>query len=135
MEIKQFSEMGLSQKTLKAIEDMGYIEPSPIQSLAIPIILTGKDIIGQAQTGTGKTAAFAIPIIEKSKGKCRYPEAIVLTPTRELAMQVAEEINKIARQHKEISVIPIYGGQDIERQICALRGGINVVIGHTRTGP
>ncbi len=129
MEIKTFEEMGLSVKTLKAIEEMGYIEPSPIQSMAIPVIMKGKDVIGQAQTGTGKTAAFGIPILEMMDYKSNEIQAVVMTPTRELAIQVAEEINKIAKHHKGINIVPIYGGQAIDRQIRALRQGVQVVIG------
>lgn len=124
-----FEQMELSPKTYKAIEEMGYSEPSPIQATAIPIILKGKDIIGQAQTGTGKTAAFGIPIIEMIDPKNTAVQAVVLTPTRELAVQVSEEINKIAKHHKGVSVIPVYGGQDIGRQIRALKQGVQVVIG------
>ncbi len=129
MEIKTFEEMELSAKTLKAIEDMGYAEPSPIQGIAIPVVMQGKDIIGQAQTGTGKTAAFGIPIIERLDIKSRDVQALVLTPTRELAIQVAGEINKLAKYHKGVNVVPIYGGQAIDRQIRALKLGVQVVIG------
>lgn len=128
-EITKFEDMGLSANILSAIEEMGFVEPSPIQAVAIPAMMTGKDIIGQAQTGTGKTAAFGIPIIERLDLTKRATQAIVLTPTRELAIQVAEEINKLAKQYKGLSVVPIYGGQAIDRQIRALRSGVQVVIG------
>lgn len=107
---------------------MGFEEPSPIQARTIPVALTGRDIIGQAQTGTGKTAAFGVPIIEKMPAQRRGVQALILTPTRELAIQVSEEISKIGR-HSRIKAVPIYGGQSIERQIRALRFGVDVVIG------
>ncbi len=124
-----FNEMGLSATTLKAIGEMGFVEPSPIQDLAIPAMMSGEDIVGQAQTGTGKTAAFGIPIIEKINYHSRHIQALVLTPTRELAIQVSEEINKIARFHKGFNIVPIYGGQSIERQIRTLHLGVHAVVG------
>ncbi len=124
-----FNDMGLSPKILKAIGEMEFIEPSPIQALAIPAMMSGDDIVGQAQTGTGKTAAFGIPIIEKMNYHSKHIQALVLTPTRELAIQVSEEINKIARFHKGFTIVPIYGGQSIDRQIRTLRQGVQVVVG------
>lgn len=104
-----FTELGLSQELLKAVEDLGFEEPSPIQVLAIPALLTGKDAVGQAQTGTGKTAAFGLPILEKiASGKS--VQALVLCPTRELAIQVSEELSKLAVHKRGVSVLPIYGG-------------------------
>ncbi|WP_313233428.1 DEAD/DEAH box helicase, partial [Tissierella praeacuta] len=129
MEKLRFEEMNLSIEVQKGISDMGFEEMSPIQSQAIPVILEGRDIIGQAQTGTGKTAAFGIPIIEKCNPDEKYVQALVLCPTRELSIQVAEEIGKLAKYKKGISVIPIYGGQPIDRQIKALKKGVNIVIG------
>lgn len=123
-----FGKLSLSKKILAAISDMGFEEPTPIQAQAIPHILANKDIIGQAQTGTGKTAAFGIPIIEKSDSSLPKVQALILTPTRELAIQVAEEINKIS-SYKRLKALPIYGGQPIDRQIRALRMGVQVVIG------
>ena len=125
----RFYEFGLSDELLNSISDMGFEEPSQIQKIAIPPIMKGKDIIGVAQTGTGKTAAFGIPIIEKGlKGKSKRPAALVLAPTRELAMQVAEEFNKIGSRSGFVS-LPIYGGQSIERQIKGLKKGADVVVG------
>ncbi|SDF76219.1 DEAD/DEAH box helicase [Sporolituus thermophilus] len=123
-----FGNIQLSRKVLAAITEMGFEEPSPIQSQTIPLVLAGHDVIGQAQTGTGKTAAFGIPIVERITDH-RHIQALVLTPTRELAIQVAEEITKIGK-FKKVKTLPIYGGQSIERQIRALRsGGVQVVIG------
>lgn len=122
-----FEDFRLSQETLRAISEIGFEEPTPIQIAAIPPILSGKDFVGQAQTGTGKTAAFAIPIVERCR-RGRKPSAIVLEPTRELAVQVAQEMSKIGR-HKHISVLPVYGGTSIERQIKTLQRGVNIIVG------
>ena len=125
----RFDEVNLSEEIQRAVSDMGFEEMSPIQSSAIPILMDGKDIIGQAQTGTGKTAAFGIPIVERCDPKNRQVQALVLCPTRELSIQVSEEIAKLAKYKKGINVLPIYGGQPIDRQIRALKKGVNVVIG------
>ncbi len=122
-----FGEIALGKKTAAAITAMGFEEPSPIQSQTIPLVLTGKDVLGQAQTGTGKTAAFGIPIMERIT-EARQIQALVLTPTRELAIQVSEELAKIGK-FKRIKTLPIYGGQAIERQIRTLKLGVQVVIG------
>ncbi len=124
---KKFYEFGLSDSVLNSLSDMGFEEPTPIQKVAIPPILNGRDIVGQAQTGTGKTAAFGIPIIEMGK-RSKVPYAIVLVPTRELAVQVAQELNKIG-QKKGILSVPIYGGQSIERQLWSLKKGVDIVVG------
>lgn len=123
-----FEELGLSQELLKAVEDLGFEEPSPIQVLAIPSLLAGRDAVGQAQTGTGKTAAFGLPILEKIVPG-RSVQALVLCPTRELAIQVSEELSKLAAHKRGVFVLPIYGGQPIERQIRALTKGAQVVVG------
>jgi len=123
----KFKDFGLSQETLKAISEIGFEEPTPIQVSTISLILSGRDIVGQAQTGTGKTAAFGIPIAERYR-HCRKPFAIVLEPTRELAVQVAQEIQRIGK-HKKISVLPVYGGTSIDRQIKTLQRGVNVIVG------
>ncbi|HEB75538.1 MAG TPA: DEAD/DEAH box helicase [Nitrospirae bacterium] len=124
---KRFYNFGLSDEVLNALSEMGFEKPTPIQESAVPPALEGLDIIGQAQTGTGKTAAFGIPIIEKgTRGKVPY--AIILAPTRELAVQVAQELNKIGK-NKGILSVPIYGGQSIERQIRSLKKGVDVVVG------
>lgn len=123
-----FEELGLIPEIRKAISDMGFEEPTPIQRAAIPVAVEGRDLIGQAQTGTGKTAAFGIPILEKIDPTQPGPQAVVLSPTRELAIQSAEEINRLA-QYLPIHALPIYGGQDIERQFRALRKKPNVIVG------
>lgn len=129
VKLSGFSELGLSEKIIKALVKKGFEEPSPIQVLTIPVLLKGeKDVIGQAQTGTGKTAAFALPILEKidkSNGNIR---AIVLAPTRELAIQVAEEINSFSIGRK-LKIVPVYGGQSIELQIRQLKKGVDIVVG------
>jgi ATP-dependent RNA helicase DeaD len=125
----KFDELGLSKEVLKAVSEMGFEEASPIQSAAIPVLLKGGDVIGQAQTGTGKTAAFGIPLLEMLDPSKKHVQAIVLCPTRELAIQVAEEVAKLGRHKKGISLLPVYGGQSIERQISALYRGVHVVIG------
>lgn len=129
MEKLKFEELKLSKEVLKAVKDMGFEETSPIQSEAIPYILDGKDIIGQSQTGTGKTAAFGIPILEKIDQFDRKLQAVILCPTRELAIQVSEELRKLGKYKHNIRILPIYGGQPIERQINALKGGVQVIIG------
>lgn len=129
MEIKKFDEFDLDAKLLRAITEMGFEQPSPIQAKAIPVILQGKDIVGQAQTGTGKTAAFGIPLLQMINPKDKNLQAIVLSPTRELAIQIAEEMRKLSKFSHGIKILPIYGGQDITKQIRSLKGGIQVVIG------
>ncbi len=113
----------------KALDTMGIEELSPIQEQSIPLVLEGNDIIGQAQTGTGKTAAFGIPLIEMLDAKKRQTEALILCPTRELAVQVASELRKIARFRKDIVIIPVYGGQSIRLQIASLKKGVHIVVG------
>jgi len=127
-EKKKFGELELSEEIVQAVQDMGFEEPSPIQSQAIPYLLEGKDVIGQAQTGTGKTAAFGIPIIEKIIRPKYRVQALILTPTRELAIQVSEELSKIGK-YKKIRTLPIYGGQSIEMQIKALQRGVHIIVG------
>jgi ATP-dependent RNA helicase DeaD len=122
-----FLEFNLSKKLQEAVHEMGYEEPSPIQATCIPLIMDGRDVIGQAQTGTGKTAAFGIPLVEKATSG-RHVEAIILLPTRELAIQVAGELRKIAK-FKRTRTLPIYGGQSIGHQIRALEQGVQIVIG------
>ncbi len=129
METVRFEEMGLSEEIQKAVRYMGFEEASPIQAKAIPAMMSGIDLIGQAQTGTGKTAAFGIPILEKVDPKLKKLQAIVLCPTRELAIQVADEIRNLSRYMHGIKVLPIYGGQDIVKQIRSLKSGTQIVIG------
>ena len=125
----QFSDLSLSKEIAKAIETMGFEEPTPIQALAIPLIQAGRDVTAQAQTGTGKTSAFGIPVIENIDASQRVVQAIVLCPTRELAIQIAEEFSHLLAHLPKISVLPVYGGQPIERQLKALAHGVHIVIG------
>ena len=129
MEHLRFEDMNISNEICRAVLDMGFEEATPIQSQAIPVILEGKDIIGQSQTGTGKTAAFGIPLLERINPEDRRLQALILCPTRELAIQVSEEFRKLLKYKDNIRVLPIYGGQPIVRQIAALRKGTQVVIG------
>lgn len=124
-----FEEMNLSPEIIHAVKDMGFEEATPIQSQAIEKIMTGKDIIGQSQTGTGKTAAFGIPCIEMTNPEERRLQAVILSPTRELAIQICEEFRKLLKYTENIKVLPIYGGQPIDRQILALKKGIQIIVG------
>ncbi|MDR3610313.1 MAG: DEAD/DEAH box helicase [Ignavibacteriaceae bacterium] len=124
-----FNDFNFSKEMHLAINDLGYEEATPIQSQAIPVFLEGKDIIGQAQTGTGKTAAFGIPILEIVKAADKSIQCIILCPTRELAIQVSEEMCKLAKYKKDIAIIPIYGGQSIDRQLKGLKKGVQIIIG------
>ncbi|MBK8383453.1 MAG: DEAD/DEAH box helicase [Ignavibacteria bacterium] len=128
MKTLKFDELNLSKEIQKAVEEMGFEEATPIQSEAIPAIMSGKDIIGQAQTGTGKTASFGIPLIEAIDKHSKNIQALVLCPTRELAIQVAEEMNNLLKYVKTVKVVPIYGGQSIDRQIKILKFGVQIVI-------
>ena len=125
----KFEELNIDERILRAVEDMGFEEASPIQANAIPAVLEGRDVVGQAQTGTGKTAAFGIPLLQKIDPKNKKPQAIILCPTRELAIQVSEEIRRLAKYMHGVKVLPIYGGQEIGRQIRSLKDGVQVIIG------
>ncbi len=129
MQKKLFTELGLSPELLKAIDKVGYEEASPIQSAAIPVLMTGVDVVGQSQTGSGKTAAFGIPAIEKVEGDLKAPQVLILCPTRELAVQVAEEIARLAQFKRGVRELPIYGGQSYERQFRGLQNGAQIIIG------
>ncbi|MGM0470854.1 MAG: DEAD/DEAH box helicase [Bacillota bacterium] len=129
MEKKKFEELNLSTEIKRAVEDMGFEEATPIQSQAIPYLLQGRDVIGQAQTGTGKTAAFGIPILEQIDEESKNVQVLILCPTRELAIQVSEEIRRLAKYKKQVKTLPVYGGQSIKRQIRALNKGVQIVIG------
>lgn len=129
METIRFDQLQLDERILRAVTDMGFEAASPIQAQAIPVQTEGRDVVGQAQTGTGKTAAFGIPLLQKIDPKSKKLQAIALCPTRELAIQVAEEIRRLAKYMHGIKVLPIYGGQDIVRQIRGLKEGTQIVIG------
>ncbi|MDE0856511.1 MAG: DEAD/DEAH box helicase, partial [Nevskia sp.] len=126
-----FSDLALSQEVLRALADVGYESPSPIQAATIPHLLQGSDVLGQAQTGTGKTAAFALPILSKIdlSRRSTQPQALVLAPTRELAIQVAEAFQRYAKHLPGFHVLPIYGGQAYGPQLSALKRGVHVVVG------
>ena len=125
----RFDELDLHGSLLRAVTEMGFEEMTPIQAQAIPVVLSGKDIIGQAQTGTGKTAAFGLPVLQNIDPKKKTLQAVILCPTRELAIQVSEEMHKFAKFLHGIKIVPIYGGQEIVRQIKALKAGTQIVIG------
>ena len=125
----KFSDLALPEPLLKALRDVGYESPSPIQAATIPPLLEGRDMLGQAQTGTGKTAAFALPILARIDPGQKKPQALVLAPTRELAIQVAEAFQKYATHLPGFHVLPIYGGQSYHPQLAALRRGVHVVVG------
>jgi ATP-dependent RNA helicase DeaD len=127
--INGFEELGLAPAVLKVLNDVGYETPTPIQEQIIPEILSGQDVVGQAQTGTGKTAAFALPLLSRINMKLKNPQVLVLTPTRELAIQVAESFQRYAGRMNGFHVLPIYGGQDYERQFRRLKQGTHVVVG------
>ena len=124
-----FADLGLRDELLSALGRLGYEEPTPIQRETIPLLLTGKDLVGQAATGTGKTAAFALPLLQRMPDRSGSPRpyALVLVPTRELAVQVSEATYKYGRD-LSAKVVPIYGGQPIGRQLHALRDGVDIVV-------
>ena len=129
METVRFDELDLYPQVLRAIKEMGFEEATPIQSQAIPVVMSGVDVIGQAQTGTGKTASFGIPVLHKVDPNNKKTQVIILSPTRELAIQVSEEIRKLSKYMHGVKILPVYGGQDINRQIKALKGGAQIIIG------
>jgi ATP-dependent RNA helicase DeaD len=124
----KFGELGLAPDLLDIIDELGYEEPTPIQSRAIPTLLRGNDLIAQAQTGSGKTAAFALPAVQNVDIQQRDVQVLVMAPTRELAVQVAEATHRFGGK-RGVSVVPVYGGQPIDRQLRALRFGAHVVVG------
>ncbi|RUM92714.1 MAG: ATP-dependent helicase [Thiothrix sp.] len=127
--VTTFDQLALNESLLKILDEIGYETPSPIQAQTIPLLLEGKDLVGQAQTGTGKTAAFALPILSNLDIKQKDPQVLVLAPTRELAIQVAEAFQEYAKYIKGFHVLPVYGGQDYRGQIRALKRGVHVVVG------
>lgn len=128
MQLKSFNELGLSPQVMRGIDELGFTELFPIQAEAIPPLLEGRDVIGQAQTGTGKTAAFGVPMLERLDVNVNRVQGLVLAPTRELAVQVADHMSKFAK-HAGFRVLAVYGGTSIERQIWSLQRGIHVVVG------
>ncbi|MCM1155011.1 MAG: DEAD/DEAH box helicase [Roseburia sp.] len=124
-----YRESGIDERIIRAVEELGFEHMTPIQEEAIPVFLSGRDVIGQAQTGTGKTAAFGIPILEKIDPENKDLQALILCPTRELAMQAADELRKFAKYMHGIKILPVYGGQDIIKQIKNLKGGVQIVVG------
>ena len=129
MSSNEFQTLGISAPVLKAVQNLGYEQPSPIQAQSIPILLSGKNLLGTAQTGTGKTAAFALPLLSNIDPQQKTPQILVLTPTRELAIQVAEAFQSYAKHIKGFNVLPIYGGADIGGQLRGLKRGAQVVVG------
>ena len=127
MEPSTFAELGLSDAVVQALRDVGYETPTPIQAATIPVLLRGEDLLGQAQTGTGKTAAFALPLLSRLDLAQRAPQALVLVPTRELAIQVAEAFQKYAAHLNGFHVLPIYGGQSYAPQLNALKRGTHLL--------
>ena len=125
----RFSDLNLSKEVLQAIDDMGFENPSEVQEGTIPLILKGRDVLAQAQTGTGKTASFGIPMIERIQDDCDGMQGLVLVPTRELARQVSDELKKLAKYKKFISIVPIYGGADMGKQLRDLKKGADIVVG------
>jgi ATP-dependent RNA helicase DeaD len=128
MQLKSFNELGLSPQVMRGIDELGFTDLFPIQAEAIPPLLEGRDVIGQAQTGTGKTAAFGVPMLERLDASVNRVQGLVLAPTRELAVQVADHMSKFAK-HAGFRVLAVYGGASIERQIWSLQRGIHVVVG------
>ncbi|WP_432612408.1 DEAD/DEAH box helicase [Microbacterium aurantiacum] len=124
-----FEELGLTGPVLRAVRDLGYETPSPIQAATIPTLLAGRDVVGMAQTGTGKTAAFALPVLERLDISQKIPQALVLAPTRELALQVCEAFESYSAKMKGVHVLPVYGGQGYGVQLSALRRGVHVIVG------
>jgi ATP-dependent RNA helicase DeaD len=124
-----FSDLGLGERVLKALSDVGYETPSAIQAATIPTLLAGRDVVGLAQTGTGKTAAFALPILDRLDVSQKTPQALVLAPTRELALQVCEAFEKYAAHVRGMHILPVYGGQGYGVQLSALRRGVHIVVG------
>ena len=124
-----FEELELDPRVLRAVKEMGFEETTPIQAQSIPAVMSGRDVIGQAQTGTGKTASFGIPLLHKVDPGRKKTQAVILCPTRELAIQVSNELHNLAKYLHGVRILPIYGGQDISRQIRSLKGGVQIIVG------
>ena len=127
--MSKFNELGLSPQIVKAVDEMGYLEPTQIQMEAIPALLSSRDVLGRSNTGTGKTAAFGLPAIEKVDPQNRNPQILILSPTRELDIQIATEMRKFSKYKEGVKIVPIYGGESIENQIKLLKRGCNIVVG------
>lgn len=123
-----FEDLNLNPQILRAIKEMGFEEATPIQAQSIPAVMSGRDVIGQAQTGTGKTASFGIPLLHKVDPKLKKTQALILCPTRELAIQVSNELHNLAKYMHGIKILPIYGGQEIGKQIRSLKGGVQIIV-------
>ena len=124
-----FEDLNLNPQILRAIKEMGFEEATPIQAQSIPAVMSGRDVIGQAQTGTGKTASFGIPLLHKVDPKLKKTQALILCPTRELAIQASNELHNLAKYMHGIKILPIYGGQEIGKQIRSLKGGVQIIVG------
>ncbi|MDA0814908.1 MAG: DEAD/DEAH box helicase, partial [Verrucomicrobia bacterium] len=129
MDTPPFTELGLSKPLLEAVEILGYERPSAIQALAIPLALEGKDIVGLSETGSGKTAAFLLPALQKIDLDLHMPQVLVVCPSRELAMQVCEDAHELGSKMKGLRIVPVYGGAPIDRQIRQMRDGIHGLVG------
>ncbi|MGC4014977.1 MAG: DEAD/DEAH box helicase [Luteolibacter sp.] len=129
MDTPPFSELGLPEELLAAVESLGFERPSPIQALSIPVALSGSDLLGLSQTGSGKTAAFALPVLAKIDLKLHAPQALMVCPTRELAVQVCEEVHRLGAKMRGLRAVPVYGGAPMDRQLRALRDGAHIVVG------
>ena len=125
----KFDELDILPVIMRGITEMGFEEATPIQAKAIPALMEGHDVIGQAQTGTGKTAAFGIPVLQKVDPDSRKTQAVIISPTRELAIQVADELRKLSKYMHGIKVLPVYGGQEITKQIRSLKDGCQIIVG------
>ena len=127
--MKTFEELGVSPEILKAIKEMGYENPMPVQEEVIPYLLgNGNDVVALAQTGTGKTAAFGLPLIQKVDVKHRAPQALILCPTRELCLQIAGDLNDYSKYIDGLKILPVYGGSSIESQIRMLKTGVHIIV-------
>jgi ATP-dependent RNA helicase DeaD len=129
MLLPDFTSLGISDIFMNKLKEVGIIQPTPIQERALPVVMAGKDLIGQAQTGTGKTLGFVLPILEKIDPTATAIQALIVTPTRELALQITEEVKKLIADHDEIEVLAVYGGQDVEKQLKKLNRNIQIVVG------
>ncbi|MBQ4462306.1 MAG: DEAD/DEAH box helicase, partial [Bacteroidaceae bacterium] len=127
--MKTFEELGISEEILKAIKEKGYENPMPVQEEVIPYLLSNEnDLVALAQTGTGKTAAYGLPVIQLVNPKERVPQALILSPTRELCLQIADDLNDYSKYIDDLKVLPVYGGSSIESQIRSLKRGVQIIV-------